>query len=79
MFDTKIAIMVREDLQVWQQLNVTAFMLSGVVVGVALLDGKLPEVASVGVEPVGAPLKLKLTLAGSPLVVDPLTRLTVTV
>jgi hypothetical protein len=31
MFDTKIAIVVREDLQVWQKLNVTAFMMSGVV------------------------------------------------
>lgn len=31
MFDTKIAIVVREDLQVWQKLNITAFMMSGVV------------------------------------------------
>lgn len=30
-FDTKIAIIVREDLQVWQKLNVTAFLMSGVV------------------------------------------------
>jgi hypothetical protein len=33
MFDTKIAIVVRDDLQVWQKLNVTAFMMSGVVGG----------------------------------------------
>lgn len=31
MFDTKIAIVVREDLPVWQKLNVTAFLTSGVV------------------------------------------------
>ena len=31
MFDTKIAIVVREDLPVWQKLNVTAFIMSGVV------------------------------------------------
>jgi hypothetical protein len=31
MFDTKIAIVVREDLAAWQKLNVTAFLTSGVV------------------------------------------------
>ncbi len=31
MFDTKIAIVVREDLAAWQKLNVTAFLMSGVV------------------------------------------------
>lgn len=31
MFDTKIAIVLREDLAVWQKLNVTAFLVSGVV------------------------------------------------
>ena len=31
MFDTKIAIVLREDLAVWQKLNVTAFLTSGVV------------------------------------------------
>jgi hypothetical protein len=30
-FDTKVAIVVREDLQVWQKLNVTAFLMSGIV------------------------------------------------
>lgn len=29
-FDTKIAIVVRDDLEVWQRLNVTAFLASGV-------------------------------------------------
>jgi hypothetical protein len=31
MFDTKIAIVVREDLAPWQKLNVTAFLAGGVV------------------------------------------------
>lgn len=30
-FDTKAAIVVRDDLAVWQRLNVTAFLISGVV------------------------------------------------
>ena len=30
MFDTKIAIVVREDLATWQKLNVTAFLMSGI-------------------------------------------------
>ena len=30
-FDTKIAVVVREDLPVWQKLNVTAFLISGIV------------------------------------------------
>ncbi|HUB43489.1 MAG TPA: DUF2000 family protein [Acetobacteraceae bacterium] len=29
-FDTKVAILVREDLAVWQKLNVTAFLATGV-------------------------------------------------
>ncbi len=31
MFDTKIAIVVRDDLATWQKLNVTAFLMSGIV------------------------------------------------
>lgn len=31
MFDTKIAIVVRDDLAPWQELNVTAFLTSGIV------------------------------------------------
>jgi hypothetical protein len=31
MFDTKIAILVRDDLATWQKLNVTAFLTSGIV------------------------------------------------
>jgi hypothetical protein len=29
-FDTKIAVVLREDLQTWQKLNVTAFLTSGI-------------------------------------------------
>ncbi|EKJ94160.1 MULTISPECIES: DUF2000 family protein [Hyphomicrobiales] len=31
MFDTKIAVVLRDDLAVWQKLNVTAFLMSGIV------------------------------------------------
>lgn len=30
-FETKVAVVVRDDLAVWQRLNVTAFLISGVV------------------------------------------------
>ncbi|HUN38693.1 MAG TPA: DUF2000 family protein [Acetobacteraceae bacterium] len=30
MFDTKVAILVLEDLEVWQKLNVTAFLATGI-------------------------------------------------
>lgn len=36
-FDTKIAVVVREDLAVWQKLNVTAFLISGIA-------GQYPEI-----------------------------------
>jgi hypothetical protein len=29
-FDTKVAIVVRDDLEAWQRLNVTAFLMSGI-------------------------------------------------
>lgn len=32
-FDTKIAVLLREDLQPWQALNVCAFLMSGVAAG----------------------------------------------
>ncbi|MEY9934696.1 hypothetical protein ABH926_009364 [Catenulispora sp. GP43] len=44
MFDTKIAVLLRDDLAVWQRLNVTAFLVSGIgtarpeVVGEAYRD-----------------------------------------
>lgn len=30
-FDTKVAVVIRDDLLAWQRLNVTAFLMSGVV------------------------------------------------
>jgi hypothetical protein len=30
-FDTKIAVLVRDDLESWQRLNVTSFLVSGIV------------------------------------------------
>ncbi|MGO4439550.1 DUF2000 family protein [Rhizobium sp. RAF56] len=36
MFDTKIAIVLKDDLATWQKLNVTAFLVSGIV-------GQAPE------------------------------------
>jgi hypothetical protein len=39
-FDTKIVIAVRGDLPVWQKLNVTAFLASGVAGGIPELLGK---------------------------------------
>src|SRR3954471_14004457 len=44
-FDTKIAVVLREDLAAWQKLNVTAFLISGIaasdpsVVGEPYRDG----------------------------------------
>jgi hypothetical protein len=44
-FDTKIAVVIREDLAPWQKMNVTAFLVSGIaatvpdIVGDPYLDG----------------------------------------
>ena len=44
-FETKIAVVVREDLAAWQKMNVTAFLVSGIagtvpdIVGESYLDG----------------------------------------
>ena len=42
-FETKIAIVVRDDLLVWQKLNVTAFLTSGVLGADASLLGERYE------------------------------------
>ena len=39
-FDTKIAILLREDLEPWQRLNVTAFLTSGIAAGYPQLIGE---------------------------------------
>jgi hypothetical protein len=44
-FDTKIAVVIREDLAAWQKMNVTAFLVSGIagtvpgIVGEPYMDG----------------------------------------
>lgn len=40
MFDTKIALVLREDLAAWQKLNVTAFLTSGLVAQTPQLIGE---------------------------------------
>ncbi len=39
-FDTKIAVLLRDDLEVWQRLNVTAFLVSGIGSRVAEVIGE---------------------------------------
>ncbi len=46
MFDTKIAIVLRDDLAVWQKLNVTAFLTSGIVGANAGIIGERYEDAA---------------------------------
>jgi hypothetical protein len=45
-FDTKIALAVRQDLETWQKLNVTAFLASGIAAGIDEVTGKPFEDAS---------------------------------
>ncbi len=42
-FDTKIAVVVRDDLETWQRLNVTAFLVSGIAAEYPQLIGKRYE------------------------------------
>src|SRR3954462_8640507 len=39
-FDTKIAVLLREDLETWQRLNVTAFLVSGLGTAVPEVVGE---------------------------------------
>ncbi|MBO3759739.1 DUF2000 family protein [Ciceribacter sp. L1K22] len=41
MFDTKIVVVLREDLASWQKLNVTAFLISGIVAQAPSVIGEL--------------------------------------
>ena len=58
MFETKIALVVRDDLVVWQKLNVTAFLMSGIVgtvpgiVGEPYVDAAGNRYSSLTVQPV---------------------------
>ncbi len=40
MFDTKIAIIIRDDLATWQKLNVTAFLTSGIIAQTPTIIGE---------------------------------------
>ncbi|MCO5731331.1 DUF2000 family protein [Rhizobium sp. SSA_523] len=40
MFDTKIAFVIRDDLENWQKLNVTAFLTSGIVAQTPTIIGE---------------------------------------
>jgi hypothetical protein len=57
-FDTKIAVVLRDDLAVWQKTNVTAFLVSGIagtvrgVVGDAYRDASGNEYLPMFVQPV---------------------------
>jgi len=59
-FDTKIAVLVRDDLATWQRLNATAFMVSGVA-------GAVPEL--LGEEYVDADGTRYLPMFGQPVLV----------
>jgi hypothetical protein len=39
-FDTKIAVVIREDLAAWQKMNVTAFLVSGIAATVPEIVGE---------------------------------------
>jgi hypothetical protein len=39
-FDTKVAVVVRDDLETWQRLNVTAFLVSGITAAFPQLVGE---------------------------------------
>lgn len=58
MFDTKVAILVLEDLAVWQKLNVTAFLATGIA-------GAAPEA-------MGAPYEDAAGRASAPLLGQPM-------
>jgi hypothetical protein len=57
-FDTKLAVILRDDLAVWQKTNVTAFLVSGIagttpeVVGQPYRDGSGNEYLPMFVQPV---------------------------
>ena len=58
-FDTKVAVVVRDDLELWQRLNVTAFLISGVT-------------ARAGAEAIGEPYRDADGREYLPLLVQPI-------
>ena len=57
-FDTKIAVILRDDLAVWQKLNVTAFLMTGIVgqtpdiMGEPYVDAAGHEFNALSIQPV---------------------------
>ncbi len=56
-FDTKIAVVVRDDLALWQKLNVTAFVVSGIagterIVGEPYMDASGNTYLPMSVQPI---------------------------
>ena len=64
-FDTKVAVVVRDDLELWQRLNVTAFLMSGVT-------------ARAGAEAIGDPFRDADGREYLPLLVQPILVLSAT-
>ena len=64
-FDTKVAVVVRDDLELWQRLNVTAFLMSGIT-------------ARAGAEAIGEPYRDADDREYLPLLVQPILVLTAT-
>jgi hypothetical protein len=64
-FDTKVALVVRDDLELWQRLNVTAFLMSGIT-------------ARAGAEAIGEPYRDADGREYLPLLVEPILVLTAT-
>jgi hypothetical protein len=62
-FETKVAVVVRDDLELWQRLNVTAFLMSGVT-------------ARAGAEAIGEPYRDADGRGYLPLLVQPVLILT---
>ena len=60
MFDTKVAVLVHEDLAVWQKLNVTAFLATGIA-------GAVPEAMGEPYEDAAG--RLHARLLGQPILV----------
>lgn len=58
MFDTKIAVVLRDDPQMWQKLNVTAFLMSGItaahpeIIGAPYRDRENRPHCALSVQPV---------------------------
>ena len=57
-FDTKIVIAVRDDLEPWQELNVTAFLMSGIaaenlkIIGQRYMDAEGNDYSAISSQPI---------------------------